>query len=151
MVASITPHLGGITEEQPIQQREESLVRGGRTQSHMTIRSPMLVITTSVGILMGILRVCGAIPQTQILWEVTVQFPSAPSKCLTSHWTVTGNLTTTMSTLMPIFTRKTFRTHLPFAWPLWWSTGVILLTALSSSSTITNTSMAYLIYGYMLS
>ena len=52
-------------------------VRDGRRYSHIVTILPMLEITTSAGILMGILRVCGAIPLTLTLnWSI-VQFPFA--------------------------------------------------------------------------
>ena len=55
-----------------------SLVRDGRTHSRMIMISPMWEITTSVGILMGILRACGATPLILKLEPNIAQFHSAP-------------------------------------------------------------------------
>ena len=78
LVASITPHLGGTTEEQPIQQQVESHVRSGRTLSQMTMTSLMWVITASAAILVEVVRFkSGAWPMTPV-WNMTsVQFPFA--------------------------------------------------------------------------
>ena len=76
LAASIGHHLAGTTEEQPTQQRLESLARSGRTLNPMIISSPQWVITTSAGILID-LRACGVIPWTPALDYSTVQFPFA--------------------------------------------------------------------------
>ena len=77
LAASISLHLGGTTEEQPTQQGMESLARSGLTLNPMIIRLPMLVITTSAGILM-IQNVSGAFPMKLIFFGTSVKFPSAP-------------------------------------------------------------------------
>ena len=63
--ANTRVHMVGTTEEQLIQQRKESPVKSGPTPSPMTICSPMLVITTSAEILLGVIVIkCGATPLT---------------------------------------------------------------------------------------
>ena len=76
LAASIGHHLAGTTEEQPTQQRLESLARSGRTLNPMIISSPWWVITTTAGILMGIIRF-GAIPLIPTVDQGLVQFRSA--------------------------------------------------------------------------
>ena len=78
LVASTGLHLEGITEEKPTQQGQESLVRGGLTPSLMTICSPMLVTTTTVGILLEVVLIkFGASPLTPTCEQLIVQFQCA--------------------------------------------------------------------------
>ena len=54
LAASIGHHLAGTTEEQPTQQRLESLARSGRTLNPMSTSTHLWAITTSAGILLGV-------------------------------------------------------------------------------------------------
>ena len=54
LAASIGHHLAGTTEEQPTQQRLESLARSGRTLNPMSTSTHLWAIATSAGILLGV-------------------------------------------------------------------------------------------------
>ena len=78
LAASIGHHLAGTTEEQPTQQRQESLARSGRISSLMITSSLKWAITTSAKILLEKMMIkCGASPQIPALEHSTVQFPFA--------------------------------------------------------------------------
>ena len=78
LAASIGHHLAGTTEEQPTQQRLESLARSGRTLNPMSTSKHSWAITTFAGILLEVVLIkCGALPQIPTLnWSI-VRFPSA--------------------------------------------------------------------------
>ena len=76
LAVNINLQLELTTEEEPIQQRVESPVRGGRTLNPMIMNLPMWEITTIVGIQLEVMRVkFGALP-TILIWNTMhVQFP----------------------------------------------------------------------------
>ena len=74
LTASIGLHPEETTKGWQTQRQQESLVRGGPTPSHMTIPSPMWVITTTAEILWEPMKIkCGASLLTLTIEHSNVQ------------------------------------------------------------------------------
>ena len=126
LTASIGLHPEETTKGWQTQRQQESLVRGGPTPSHMTIPSPIWVITTTAEIQLGLMIKCGASLLTQSREPSNVQFPFARlSKCSTSPLTTTGNLMPIIPSRTPPFRKKTSLLRSQYAWPSWWNSGAL--------------------------